>query len=387
MSIKVVIKPLEPNIPGQAQMRIKNWDAEPSGLEFKVQRNQDMGYLNGTSSQWSNSEYWFKLISVTQDAEGLLIHIGADLLDPLLENINANYAVTLRNAQGAASNGRLKVNAGILPSSALGGSKAHEASGVLATSTPVMPVPPAADLELELELDPEPTPAPEPAVEPIVEPEPTPEPIAAAEPTPSPAPKKGKGKIILLALLGVFFIALLAALGWWLSQQNIPGLGNGASSAPAADSAAALDPAELDPVQNADTDMDTDVSANPEPMTDAVSASGGCALANMGTMDDLQFIQSCLQETQDSNTLLAVIQHAKANNHCGIAQRLYANRAQSGDSIIAVAYAQEYDPQFYADNACFTAADTETALYWYETALLSDPNNAQAMQRAEELAP
>ena len=145
MSIKVVIKPLEPNIPGQAQMRIKNWDAEPSGLEFKVQRNQDMGYLNGTSSQWSNSEYWFKLISVTQDAEGLLIHIGADLLDPLLENINANYAVTLRNAQGAASNGRLKVNAGILPSSALGGSKAHEASGVLATSTPVMPVPPAAD--------------------------------------------------------------------------------------------------------------------------------------------------------------------------------------------------------------------------------------------------
>ena len=79
-----------------------------------------------------------------------------------------------------------------------------------------------------------------------------------------------------------------------------------------------------------------------------------------------------------------MIENAKKMNACGVAQRLYANKAQSGNAEIAFAYAKEYDSAFSKGEGCFKL-DKETALYWYETGLVADPNNTEAKKRIEEL--
>lgn len=468
--ISADIVALTPNVPGQAIIQITGWDLA-DGLKFKIQGNSGRGYLNETAgrSEWGSSEYWFQPQSVEHNAEQVLIYIDQSILDPLLE-AGARYKLFLSSNTGSQeSSSTLNIAEDVYPSTAAGSNTAAVSGGTLATPehVSVAATAPTAAPELQVtqtapqptapaaaQPEPQPVSTPEAALEPTPEPapQPIPEPVQPAESASSPAsaePKKDKGKVILFTLLGLLFVALLAGLGWWLSQQKLPGFGN---DAPVVDSALTQeDSADLDQGLDLDADLDADLdtdlvladdanldvaddvaddvavdadadldavddmtaetdvaddsatnvdadtdvaddsaantSADTTPAVEPVSANSGCALASMGTVDELQFVQSCLQETQDSNTLLAVIQHAKANNHCGIAQRLYANRAQSGDNQIALAYAQEYDPQFYKDNTCFKAADTETALYWYETVLISDPNNAQAMQRAEELAP
>ncbi|WP_426236804.1 hypothetical protein [Pseudomonas sp. TWP3-2] len=97
------------------------------------------------------------------------------------------------------------------------------------------------------------------------------------------------------------------------------------------------------------------------------------------------FVQTCIKAAPDSAKLLEIINQAKAGKHCGVAQRLYANRAQAGDALIANAYAREYDPKYLKASECFPTADNATAAYWYETILTQDPNNAEAKQRFEEL--
>lgn len=417
--ISAAIVALTPNVPGQAIIQITGWDLA-DGLKFKIQGNSGRGYLNETigHSEWGSSEYWFQPQAVEHNAGQVLIYIDQSILDPLLEE-SARYKLFLSgNTSSQESSTTLSIADDVYPSTAAGSNKAAVLGGTLATpehvniaaaasvAAPELQVTQAPQPTAPAAAQPEPQPAPEPTPEPA--PQPIPERVQPAESALSQASaesKKGKGKIILFTLLGLLFVALLAGLGWWLSQQKLPGFGN---DTPVADSALTQDNgADFDQGLDLDADLDTDpaladdtaeitdvfedavvnADADTNPVAEPISANSGCTLASMGTVDELQFVQSCLQETQDSNTLLAVIRHAKANNHCGIAQRLYANRAQSGDNQIALAYAQEYDPQFYKGNTCFKAADTEAALYWYETVLISEPNNAQAMQRAEELAP
>ena len=105
----------------------------------------------------------------------------------------------------------------------------------------------------------------------------------------------------------------------------------------------------------------------------------------MNSLPELTFVQTCIKAAPDSAKLLEIINQAKAGKHCGVAQRLYANRAQAGDALIANAYAREYDPKYLKASECFPTADNATAAYWYETILTQDPNNAEAKQRFEEL--
>lgn len=353
MRINVRLDSLAPNIPGQAQMSIKNWSGEVSGLQFTVQRHQDLGYLNGVQHDWSNSEYWFQLNTVEQDGEFLLVNIGADLLDPLLADINANYRITMRNNDGVNLSGTVKIASSLLPSSALGSSQAHQASGHL--TSPVAA--PAAEPEAEFSLD---LPAIEPEPEAVVAEE---VPVAIAEPVVSapPPPAAGSGsstsKIVLIIILVVLLLLALAGAAWWFLQKKDSATG---------------------PVTAVEQ---SEAGAS----TPAVVAADVCSLASMQEHDELTFIQNCLQESNDSQALLEVIGQAKANSYCGIAQRLYANRAQSGDAVIALAYAKEYDPEFFVANDCFKEANTETAVYWYETVLLNQPDNTQAAQRLEGL--
>lgn len=105
----------------------------------------------------------------------------------------------------------------------------------------------------------------------------------------------------------------------------------------------------------------------------------------MGKLEELALVQACIRDVTDSAALLEIIQQAKANGHCTIAQRLYANRARAGDNLIAMAYAREYDPQFHQANACFQQAEAATAAYWYQIVLDRDSTNAEAKARLEAL--
>jgi hypothetical protein len=104
-----------------------------------------------------------------------------------------------------------------------------------------------------------------------------------------------------------------------------------------------------------------------------------CAV-DTNTNNELAFIQSCLKTKPEPKQILEIIASAKQANKCAIAQRLYANQAQGGNVEIALAYAEEYEK----GSSCFQA-DKETAIYWYETALSNDPNNATAKEKLEAL--
>lgn len=109
-----------------------------------------------------------------------------------------------------------------------------------------------------------------------------------------------------------------------------------------------------------------------------------CSANEMSSLGELDFIRSCLKSTNDSKIILDVITLAKMENHCGIAQRLYAYKAQSGDIAIALAYAKEYDFHETSSKSCF-AADIEAARYWYEKVLNYDSQNTEAKARLAAL--
>lgn len=341
MKIRVSLETLQPNIPGYAQIRIKNWHEATEGLKFKLQRNQDQYFLDDSQTRWSGSEHWFTLPPVEGQEDDLVFDIGQDLLDPLLETTSAAYRITVRNSAGNEGAVVLKLASGLLPSSALGQSQLPADSSVLVTP----------ERQLIEEQVPEPVPEPEP---PLVA-EAAPAPVVQAPVQPDITHKKtaGAGKKIIWVLVLLLLVVLLALLAWWFLQQK--------------------------------NSADVTVSASATKPEVAAVKDGPCSVTGMAQENELAFIRNCLNDTTDSSAILTVIQQAKENTHCGIAQRLYANRAQSGDTAIALAYAKEYDPKFSAGNACFKEADIETAIYWYETVIENDPGNNEAKQRLEEL--
>lgn len=327
MTINVQLQPLTPVVAGQARLIIKKWQGELEGLEFSVQRNQAPSYLQA-AKQWANSAAWFA-ITLTENAEGDLEGlIGDDILDPILESSGtAAYIWHLQaGADGERDQGRLILASGLLASAAGSGSAA------LGRQTETITQPTIS----------KPKPIVEPTVEPVLPPEeltPSAEPLLVAE------QKKKKGVNPLLIILPIVTLLLIAAVAAWLFLK--PSLG---------------DSAEVNQIDDT-----------------------GCSIAGLESQSELNFVQNCIQEGLSSEQLLTVITDAKAAGKCGVAQRLYANRAQSGDTEIALAYAKEYDPQFHLPNACFSEPDKATASYWYETVLSVEPDHALAQQRLGEL--
>src|SRR5476651_1704269 len=188
------------------------------------------------------------------------------------------------------------------------------------------------------------------------EPEPVPEPVKV-EPAVLPAPVPARKKSLLIPLIvGLLVLIALAVAAWFFLSKK--------PDAPIAT------PAPAPKVEPA-----------------ASVAAGACTLESMTSEPELAFVQTCIKQAPASAELLKIIETAKASNHCGVAQRLYANRSQAGDVLIATAYAHEYDPKYHQANACFTEPDKATAAYWYETILSHEPDNAEARQRFEELKP
>lgn len=326
----VDLRTLGTNIPGQASLVVKQWTGPDENLDLAIQRNQDMGYLQA-DGRWSSNPHWFQIASLERQGDDLAAVVGKDIVDPLLETVNAAYRPMLR-VRGTSENvpGKiLKVARELMPSAAAGKTASGTTTGELPPPKAAEPVEPAAPVVVE-----------EPVAPPPAPPEPEPLPVAS-----EPERKRPMGLYAGLA------VALLAAAGAGLWFWKFK------------------DPA-------------------PSPVTPpAASANAAaCGTASMSGKTELEFVQECVKENLASPAMLDIILDAKKEGHCGIAQRLYANKAQAGDVLIALAYAKEYDPKYHAASKCFATPDKATAAYWYETVLGVDANNAEAKERFEELS-
>jgi hypothetical protein len=336
MPIRVDLLALEPNVPGQAYLTVKKWQGGEEQLEFSIQRNQDGFYLQDRKA-WSNNPFWFKVsrFNVTASGEGLQAQVGPEVVDPLLEgSASSQFQIELREQSlGHADKGVVRPGVGLLASTAGGQTRStYGGADLTAPSAPEPEIPELPELVLH-------TAEPEIVLESV--------PNEPAYNPPPPPVKKSKKGLIGLALVMLLLVA--AAVGFWLMKRTPAAVPVVAAAAPAGADAQA------------------------------------CTLESMNSLPELTFVQTCIKAAPDSAKLLEIINEAKAGKHCGVAQRLYANRAQAGDALIANAYAREYDPKYLKASECFPVADNATAAYWYETILTQDPNNAEAKQRFEEL--
>ena len=326
----------QPAEPGTAQLmvRLRGETAILPDLTF-VLCNNEQNYLQPDGS-WSSAQHWFTVNGGYALASGSGFRISPTLLDPLLENAS-QVKIQIKLASGEMRNTTLQlVRDELLSSKAIGATGNYSGSSILT----------APEIESAPAIGTEP---------PLAEPE-TLAPVIHTE-----VRQQQKSAPSRLPLIGaaILILALIAgALWWFLGRDNVKDV------APAVQA-----------------QQETSVPAPEQPATPA-----GCSAEGLNTLSELEFVQSCVQEKLDSDKLLAIIQSAKEAKKCGVAQRLYANRAQGGDTKIALIYAGEYDPKSHQASECFKEPDKDTAAYWYETVLQSEPDNTTAKQRLEELA-
>jgi hypothetical protein len=342
MSITIKLFPLASPVPGSGFLQVRGWEHDAGNLEFAIQRNQDDYYLQH-GRHWGNAPCWFAQ-HFTQDTDGdsFSHQVGPDIVDPLLQNSATGvFNFRLRSPDGSGEDENpMKLMAGLALSGA-GSATGHGA----AQSTVSIPAAPAI---------------PQPIVEPVAaqpaEVLPLPDPEFEQAPPKTAVPVKSREALWII--IGLAVLAIIAAALWfWLKQPSAP-----------------------EPVPPASAP--TVISAPPRAV-----ATSPCSVEALSSETELNFVQGCIKQAPDSATLLNVIGLAKANKQCGVAQRLYANRAQAGNVEVAQAYAREYDPKYLQPSACFTAPDSATAAYWYETILGYQAGNAEATQRLKELKP
>lgn len=334
------LSPMEAGRPGQAILRVIGWTGAVTQLELTILSNQGNVYLQppqAGASQWNSNPFWFRLDTLIPDGDAFYIPVGSAVVDPLLSTTNARYQVSVREVGSEASEQAiLKVESGIRLSEAGGETESQHAFGPL-PSDPVIPEPtPAIAIEPLATVE-----EPPPAEATIPE-------LPASTYTEPEAPKAKNRKLIPIIVAGLALVLLLAAAAyWWLNRKPAP-------------------------------------TAVVPPATTVVA--GGCDAAAMSTQKELEFVQACMGGNPDTDTVLTTIAAAIETGHCGVAQRLYANRGRAGDTRVAMAYAQEYDPQDHQANECFKEPNDATAAYWYDTVLATEPENVKAKRRFEELS-
>ena len=342
MSITIKLSPLASPVPGCGFLQVRGWEHDAGNLEFAIQRNQDDYYLQH-SQQWGNAPCWFAQHFV-EDTEGDSIshQVGPDIVDPLLQNSATGvFNFRLRSPDGSSEDDNpMKLMEGL----ALSGAGSATGPGAAQTTISLAAV----------------QSIPQPVIEPVaaepVDAPSLPDPVIEQVPPTTAEPAKSRKGLLLI--IGLAVLAIIAAGLWfWLKQPTA------SEPVPAAAVPAAV--------------------AAPTPAV----AAAPCSVEALSTETELNFVQGCIKQAPDSATLLNVIGLAKANKQCGVAQRLYANRAQAGNVEVAQAYAREYDPKYLQPSACFTTADNATAVYWYETILGYQADNAEAAQRLKELKP
>lgn len=329
--IRPELKPAASGRPGVGVLVLTSWDRESlefgAGAEVCVQRNQDHRYL-GENGQWTATQTWHQ-VSLSEELidTSVVLALDARLVDPLVENPQMTYQLQVRIGSEEAI-GVLRMRDGVLSSRAAGQSAdpvnhVADSQRVVAADSLVPPLPEVVE------------PAPEPLIQ------------------PSQKQSKTGLWVALIALL------VLVVAGYFAWKHF-------GSTAQPVTTSGTVNPALTSPPV---------VPAEPAPCsTEALTA----------TKDDLLFIQACLKTNPDSNQVLTVIATAKEAKRCDVVQRLYAFKGQSGDAKVALAYAREFDPATFVAG-CLSAADKDTAIYWYELVLSKEPENNDAKTRLEAL--
>lgn len=325
--------------PGEGILILTGWD--PSELAFGataevcIQRNQDHRYL-GENSQWTTTQTWHQVqLSEEQIEDTVVLSVDARLVDPLIENPQMTYQLQV-NFGDEKGVGVLRIRDGVMSSRAAGQS-----------------VDPVAYVASQAKPEPE----PEPLVETTIV---QPEVVTQASIVQDPGEKKKSSSGLIVGVIILLVILLAAFFAWKFF--------NDASPSPVSTISPPVTPV-----------------APPEPAPAPAAEPAACSAEALNTTkDDLIYIQNCLKTNPDSEQVLSVIKAAKESKRCDLVQRLYAFKGQSGDIKVALAYAREFDPATFVAG-CLSAADKETAIYWYELVLSKDPENVDAKIRLEAL--
>ncbi|MWP49206.1 MULTISPECIES: hypothetical protein [unclassified Gilliamella] len=320
--------------PGIVKFLAQKWSGS-SDIDILIQRNQD-GYYLSAINQWSPEKSWHPLENMSVENEQLTGYVGEWLVDSLvIQESQLRFLIQVRDKQNQSyvDSGVVSIEDDVLPSIAL---STQTAQPNVQQAEPIIEpeVQENSPLIEEPNLDAEPATLDEP-IENNADPEPK-----AIETKEVVKPKSHLGLILAIVIALMMLIGLGIAVWYFLFFKN----------------------------QSLQIPL--------------VQTSGQCSVSNANT-DDLTFIQQCLQTKPKSDEIIQVITEAKKAEKCNIAQRLYANQAQT-DAKIAMLYAKEYDEKFYKANNCFKS-DKETAIYWYETSLTKEPNNNFVKDRLTQL--
>ncbi|UXZ55120.1 hypothetical protein LOS15_03530 [Halomonas sp. 7T] len=378
--MRVELRPLESGAPGQGRLLLKGWKGATTALQLTIQESQDQQFLH-PGKTWSTKTHSFEVASLEEaDAERLQVVLDSTIIDPLLELPGSTqYLLTLQDSEGTKSEGVIRLSRDLMPSSAAGTTPSTGASTAL-HSPPIV--------------EKTPDPAPEPEIKAPAEPEPEPEKPVAEPPSVSKASKRGP---LLFLLLGLLLLAAVALGAWYWFSNNAYNAGTEPVTQENIEEEDSFEEEEVVQEDNDVSEEEADLSSeeNQQASIDenidessAESSAGpatACSIEALDEQDELTFVQGCSQADMTPEALLSVIEAARDADHCGIARRLYANRALAGDASIALAYAREYDPAYHQANTCFSAADAETAGYWYQIVLDIEPDNSEAQARFEEL--
>ncbi|MDH4400346.1 MAG: hypothetical protein QE486_01455 [Burkholderiaceae bacterium] len=365
------LKPALNQMPGYALLTLQGWEIPAASLdssyEVCIQRNQDSRFL-GADKKWTPTQTWHQVDATESQNEFVALTLGPNVVDPLVENPQMTYLLQARFGEELAQ-GVMRIREGVLSSHA-SGLTGEAVSRIAKPFETVAPVVTAVNTAPEVP----------PAVTPSV----------AAEP--ANQAKSSPAMIIAAIVLVLLLIAAYFAWRWYQNQQQVavapPTV---ATEAAAVTTPPTAEPPAATPAEPAVAPPAAPPAApppEPAPVAAVVApppppaACSSEALA--ATKDDLSFIQACLRTTPDTEKVLAVIESAKTAKRCDVAHRLYAFKGQAGDVVIALAYAKEFDPKSFTAG-CVTAADKNTALYWYDLVLARDANHAEAKERAEAL--
>jgi len=169
--------------------------------------------------------------------------------------------------------------------------------------------------------------------------------------------------LLVLALIG-------AGLWWFLLGGDKPESSGVAQETAQIESIPAEPPADEPPTPTAEV---TEPAAEP------------CAVQALGQVsDDIAYLQRCVQSQPTTEQIFSIIEAGKASQKCDLIQRLYAHAAQSGNAEVALAYAKEFDPLTF-EGGCFAAPEPETAIYWYEIYLQTEPDDQAIATRVQSL--
>ncbi len=316
MALKVELSQDEINGPGYGRLRLEGLDPGGGAIGISVKRNQTGEPFLGANTAWHTSEVWQEFSEYDTDKGTVIIPVGPEFVDPIVELPTMMFQLTARTAT-AKETGILRQRGRVLASSARG-------PGETAEAAPPPPPPP-------------PPPEPEPEPEPVPEPEPEPKPIVSPTPPEAPEPKKrGLAPILIAAAVAMLIIGGGAA--WYFCA--IPGLEGPACQAPEEPVAEPKAPATEEPA--------TSPPETVEPTTPEGFYDRAVALENEGKLSQ--------------------------------ARVYYEAAADVGHIEATKRLARMYDPETWsAESSPEPQPNWETATYWWEKAARAGDVEAMVM--------